>query len=461
MKPRVLIVDDEKNLRWSLSIAFKDDGYETFEAETGEGALTLVQTEQPDLVLLDIRLPDMDGIEVLRQIRRIDRDVIVIMMTAFGLVESAFEAVSLGAHNYLSKPFEPGKVRSMVREALENVQLKHEAREVRYLRVGNRDQDRLVLGKSRRMEEIAKVIEKVAQSPAATVLIHGESGTGKELVARAIHFSGLSSSSPFVELNCASLPENLLESELFGHERGAFTDARTRKPGLVEIATGGTLFLDEIGEMPIGLQAKLLRLIENKRFRRVGGLVDIEVNTRIMAATNRDLKASIQAGRFREDLYFRLKVIPIEVPPLRSRPEDIPLLASYFIDRFNRELCRNVRGLNPDARRLVSQYAWPGNVRELKNVIERAILLESKDFILPDHLPLEIGTPGGNGPVGARSGGSYRFSPVPLTSIERRHIEATLEYVNGNKTRAAKLLGISRQTLREKIRRYSDEKVLV
>jgi transcriptional regulator with PAS, ATPase and Fis domain len=298
------------------------------------------------------------------------------------------------------------------------------------------------------MVEILGIIEKVAASSTSTVLIQGESGTGKELVAKAIHhLSHSSERRPFLAINCAGLPENLLESELFGHEKGAFTDARDRKRGLLEIANGGTLFLDEIGEMPIALQGRLLRVLETKSFRRVGGIQDIEVDLRIVAATNRDLKREAQEGRFREDLFFRLNVVPINLPPLRARSAEVPILASYFVQLFNRELNRTVRGFSPGARRLLEAYHWPGNVRELRNVIERAILLESADVILESHLPIELAPRD----AAEEAAPPVDFVPRSLREVELEHILRTLRHFGGNKSRAARVLGISRQTLRDKL----------
>jgi two-component system response regulator AtoC len=303
------------------------------------------------------------------------------------------------------------------------------------------------------MQKIAEVIEKVSASKASTVLIQGESGTGKEVVAKAIHFQGVTRDKPFMEINCSSLPENLLETELFGHEKGAFTDAKKSKQGLVELAEGGTLFLDEIGEMPLGLQTRLLRLIETKRFRRIGGVTDIEVSTRIIAATNRDLRRAKEQGKFRDDLYFRLMVIPIYVPALRERKEDIPILASYLIDYFNQELNRSVRGLSREAREAMMEYDWPGNVRELRNVIERAILLESKDLILLEHLPGDI-LRGRAVPAPILDSSGVTDMPISLEEAERRAIAGALKWAGGNKSRAARVLGITRQTLRHKMRAY-------
>jgi DNA-binding NtrC family response regulator len=360
--------------------------------------------------------------------------------------------VSLGAYYFLPKPFELKKVIHLVDDAMVNIETLREARNARQIRIGNRDTDRFIVGSSDRMAGVVDIIEKVAASSTSTVLIQGESGTGKELVAKAIHhLSHEKDRRPFLAINCAGLPENLLESELFGHEKGAFTDARDRKRGLLEIANGGTLFLDEIGEMPVGLQARLLRVLETKTFRRLGGVTDIEVGLRIVAATNRDLKREAQEGRFREDLFFRLNVVPINIPPLRDRPRDVPVLASYFVQHFNRELTRSVRGFSTEARDRLMAYHWPGNVRELKNVVERAILLESADVILAEHLPLEI-TPDPNriAPPEHRTEHAP-FLPRPLRDVELEHIRRTLDHFEGNKSRAARCLGISRQTLRDKL----------
>ncbi|MGQ9810677.1 MAG: sigma-54 interaction domain-containing protein, partial [bacterium] len=334
-----------------------------------------------------------------------------------------------------------------------------EAQSVKRFRVGRRESDLFIVGKSEIMQRISDLIEKVASSKASTVLIQGESGTGKGLIARAIHKKSNSRERPFIEITCSSLPETLLESELFGYEKGAFTDAKSSKIGLVELAQGGTLFLDEIGELPLNLQAKLLRLIETKCFRRIGGVRDIEVDTRVIAATNCDLKSAMEHGKFREDLYFRLMVIPIYVPPLRERKEDIPILARHFIDYFNEELKKYVRGVSKQAMQAMLQYDWPGNVRELRNTIERAILLESTDLILPEHLPKEI-TESLESEVSFSDRISSLLGSEPITLLEAETIaiKNALKWTGGNKTKAAKLLGISRQTLRNKIRALRLEK---
>ena len=444
----ILIVDDEKNLRWSLKIALEERGHRVQEADSGEECLRVLRSSRYDLVFLDVRLPGSDGLQVLGEIRRQHAETIVIMMSAYGGMDSASSAIQMGAYYFLTKPFELDRVVALVSDAMVNIETAREARTTRQIQFGSREADRFLVGNAPGMRSVLEIIEKVAGSGTSTILIQGESGTGKELVAKAIHFRSQGTERrPFMAINCAGLPETLLESELFGHEKGAFTDARETKRGLLEIANSGTLFLDEIGEMPLGLQARLLRVLETKTFRRVGGTQDIEVELRIVAATNRDLKREAQQARFREDLFFRLNVVPINIPPLRDRLEDVPLLASYFVQHFNRELNRTVRGFSAGARLLLQRYHWPGNVRELRNVIERAILLESTDVILESHLPLEIVPP-----AEARTESiQASFFPRPLHEVELEHIRRMLQWCGGNKSRAAKLLGISRQTLRDKL----------
>ena len=446
----ILIVDDEKNLRWSLRIALEEQGHEVDEVASGEACLDALADTARDLVFLDVRLPGRDGMDVLQEIRRQHSDCIVIMMSAYGEADSISDAMRLGAYYFLPKPFELKKVIALVADAMINVETAREARNARQIKIGNRESDRFIVGNSPKMIAVVDIIQKVAKSSASTVLIQGESGTGKELVAKAIHHvSHDKARRPFLAINCAGLPENLLESELFGHEKGAFTDASDRKRGLLEIANSGTLFLDEIGEMPLGIQARLLRVLEEKTFRRIGGVDDIEVDLRVVAATNRDLKREAQDGNFREDLFFRLNVVPINIPALRERPEDVPILASYFVQHFNRELTRVVRGFSEEARILLKGYHWPGNVRELKNVVERAILLESTDIILASHLPIEVAP---REAVTVRAAAAEPFAPRPLRVMELEYIQRTVEHFEGNKSKAARCLGISRQTLRDKLR---------
>jgi two-component system response regulator AtoC len=455
MGKRILIIDDEKAIRWSLGEALKGVAYDVEEAAGGSAGIKKFEDDPADCVILDLKLPDIDGIKVLKKIKDIDEAVPVIMMTAYGEVETAVEAIKGGAYDFIQKPFQLDKMKVAIRNALETSVMRAELGGIR-----RKERDaysfKNFIGHSAVMQQVFEKIKKIGASKASTILIHGESGTGKELVARAIHeCSG--AEYPFLEINCAALPETLLESELFGHEKGAFTDAKYRKKGLFELGEGGSIFLDEIGEMGITLQSRLLRVIENKTFRRVGGVKDLRVNTRIIAATNRDLKRAISEGKFRSDLYYRLQVIPINLAPLRDRPEDIVLLANHFISVFNREFKKNVRKVSPAVGKLLERYAWPGNVRELKNVIERAILLEAEDELLPAHLPPEIVH--GEAKVEDESGGRNLDSlyPISLEEMEKIIIQRTLKESAGNKSKAARVLGISRQTLREKVKLYHIE----
>ena len=453
MPKTILVIDDEKTIRWSLGEALQGD-YEVIEADNGKSGLELFRDKSADLALVDLKLPDESGIDILKSIKALDPDAPVIMMTAYGEVETAVEAMRAGAYDFVLKPFALEKLKITIRHALENRNLKEE---LNYLKRSTRRADfKDFVGQSRQMTEIFEKLKKIGRSKANTILITGESGVGKELVARTVHACSHSETRPFMEINCASLPETLLESELFGYEKGAFTDAKTRKKGLVELAEGGTLFLDEIGEMGITLQSRLLRVIENKTFRRVGGVQDLRVNTRIVAATNRDLEHEIKAKTFRKDLYFRLKVIPIHVPPLRERREDVPLLVNHFVDRFNKELGKHVKPVEREVMEVLVRYEWPGNVRELKNVIERAMLLDAEEEILLDHLPSEIHeSTGKGGPAEKAAQVLTSFFPMTLREVERIQIEKTLEQTNGNKSKAAGILGISRQTLREKLKTFS------
>ncbi|MDH4038320.1 MAG: sigma-54 dependent transcriptional regulator [Candidatus Krumholzibacteria bacterium] len=456
MPKTILIIDDEKTIRWSLGEALSTTGYDTIEADTASGGIAKFREASPDLVLLDMKLPDGSGLDVLKTLKAEDPAVPVIMMTAYAEVETAVEAMKSGAYDFVAKPYAAEKLRVTIANALETDRLKSE---IAYLRSSSTGTSffKQFIGRSPAMTEIFDKIRKIGQSKANTILITGESGSGKELVARAIHACSHDEPRAFMEINCASVPETLLESELFGYEKGAFTDAKTRKKGLVELAEGGTLFLDEIGEMGITLQSRLLRVLENKTFRRVGGVKDMTVNTRIISATNRDLQEAIKDKLFREDLYYRLKVIPLHIPSLRERREDIPLLVNHFIERFNRELGKQVAPAGPDVMGLLVAYEWPGNVRELRNVIERAMLLEAQDALLTSHLPPEIrGKAGGEIPS-VRSSASIAeaFFPMTLRDVERIQIERTLEQTNGNKSRAAAILGISRQTLREKLKSFN------
>ncbi len=465
----ILIVDDERSLRFSLGEWARDAGFHPLEATNEGEALERVRDHEVDAVVLDLKLADEDGIQVLRRLRELDPALPVVMLTGHGTVEHAVRATRLGAYDFVLKPPDLEHLEVVLRRAMEHARLR---REVDHLRSGAGAAQPL-LGGSEGLKQVIRQLDKVARSSAATVLIHGETGTGKELMARYLHGRSARAPAPFVDLNCSAIPEQLLESQLFGHEKGAFTDAKHFRKGLFDLADGGTLFLDEIGEMAPQLQSKLLRVLETRSFRRVGGHADILVDVRIVAATHRDLKRQVADGRFREDLYFRLNVVPIQMPPLRERREDVPVLAEHFIARFCGEMGRPPARIHPGALRALTGYAWPGNVRELKNVIERMLLLEAEDEILPQHLPAEFaaGAAGeaASGSAGPRGSGSAGAIPTgdpfprgvvrPLVEVEQMAIGHALEVCGGNKTRAAHLLGISRQTLRTKLKelRMEDE----
>ncbi len=454
----ILVVDDEHLIRWSLDQQLRREGYTVLLAETGAEALQKAQADSPDLVLLDIGLPDADGLEILERLRAGDPEALVIMITAHGGVESAVRAMRLGAHDYIIKPFDVEELKLTVRKALDTRALRRDvARFQAELQRGSSLGD--IVGDSRIIRDLKLLIQRIAQSDATTVLLEGESGTGKDLVARVIHFQSARARAPFLAVNCAALPDHLLESELFGHEKGAFTDAKALKKGLFEQADGGTVYLDEIGDMKPDLQAKLLRLIEEKSFRRVGGLRDLQVDVRIIAATNRDLSKALEAGEFRKDLYFRLKVFPIHLAPLREHPEDILPLARYFLARFSSEMRREIRDLHPEAQACLTKYAWPGNVRELRNVLERAMILASGEVLHAEHLPPEIGTGEVERPLhpatpAHAAGVTLPAEGVSLEEVERDLVRQALEATEGNQVRAARLLGISRDALRNRMKKF-------
>jgi two-component system response regulator AtoC len=450
----LLIVDDERSLRFSIGEWARDAGLQPLEASDGREALQQLRERGADVVLLDLRLGDEDGLQVLRKLREEDPALPVIMLTGHGGVEHAVRATRLGAYDFIEKkPPYLEHLEVVVRRALEHARLKHE---LAYQHASDRAGVQMV-GESPGLRRVLQQLDKAAKSANATVLLQGETGSGKELMARYLHLQSSRAERAFVDLNCSAIPEQLLESQLFGHEKGAFTDAKHFRKGLFDLADGGTLFLDEIGEMAPQLQSKLLRVLETRSFRRVGGHADISIDVRVVAATHRNVKKLVEEGRFREDLYFRLNVVPIAMPPLRERIQDIPQLIELFLGRFCGELGRAAPRIHPEALRAMTEYPWPGNVRELKNVIERVLLLEADDEIRLEHLPLELtrekGRPASGPPSSPFPPGVVR----PLAEIEMLAIEHALRVCEGNKTRAAQLLGISRQTLRTKLKEFALE----
>lgn len=454
VQPKILVVDDERFITWSLKQHLEREGYEVSTAESGEEALEVFKAEIPDIILLDIHLPGISGFETLEAIRKINKEVIVIIITAHGDIETAVSAIKLGAYDFVEKPFDLNRISVLIKKALETINLK---REITYLREEQYDKYSFnnIIGKSKAMKEVIALAKKVAESDANTILIQGESGTGKNLIARAIHYHSSRASEPFVEITSTAIPETLIESELFGYEKGAFTDAKASKKGFFELANGGTIYLDEIGDIKPATQAKLLRVIEERTFKRIGGLKDISVNVRIIAATNKNLENAVKDGSFRADLYYRLKVIPIFIPPLRERKEDIIPLAMHYIKLFNKEFKKNVKGISPEAEKLLIDYPWHGNTRELKNVIERICILEDTETIYPEHIPSEIIDYSVTTPVEEEKT-SFSIPPegLSLKNVERELITKALQMVNGNQTRAARLLGISRDALRYKMQKF-------
>lgn len=452
---RILIIDDEKVLRRSLSMDFKDEGFNVQTSESGLSGVELAAKFKPRVVLLDLRLPDIDGIKVLETLRRQDEEVVVIMMTAYGDTQTTVDAIKRGAVNFINKPFELADIKQLVRRAIQNLKRN---REFEYLKYQQRRFYRFcdLVGESSQMQDVYSQIETLADTEDVTILIRGESGTGKELVASAIHYKSARRKAPFMEINCASLPENLLESELFGYEKGAFTDAKQGKKGLFELSDNGTIFLDEIGEMPMPLQAKLLRFLEKKQFKRLGGGKDLHVDARIIAATNRDLEGAIKEGAFRSDLYYRLNVVTIHLPPLRSRRDDIVLLADFFIDQFCKDMGKSPKKLTTEVKTILQQHPWEGNVRELRNVIERAVIFCKGDTIGVDLMPPEV--------IGHQTSDDSCIAlkriwepgssiETAMSRVETHIIDDALLRCGHNKTKTAEMLGISRFALGRRLER--------
>ena len=447
----VLVVDDEPLIRWSLVNRLKEDGYRTLEAGTGADAVAH-HRDGVDLVLLDFALPDSNGLSILKQIKEHDPDTLVIMLTAHTGVDTAVEAMKQGAYHYANKPFDLDEIMLLVEKALETTALRREVKTLRARQAQPFGLDSIV-GNSDAIKEVRALLKRIGGAPASTVLLTGESGTGKDLAAKVIHYSSGRATRPFMNITCSALPETLLESELFGHERGAFTGADRQKRGLLESADGGTVFLDEIGEMVPLLQAKLLRFLEEKCFKRVGGAHDVRVDVRIVAATNRSLQEEVRQGRFREDLFYRLNVMAVPLPPLRERRDDIPLLITHYIDLFNVEFRKKIRGVTPAALTALAGYGWPGNVRELRNAVERAMLLADGADLTEAHFPMlaAVDQQLSDG-IGLPAGG------INLDALERSLVVQALERSGWNQTKAAQLLGLNRDQIRYRIEKFSLEK---
>lgn len=463
-RKQILVVDDEANLRRVLAAQLGRDGYEVHLAEDAELALSILREHHIDLVVTDLRMPKIDGMELLRQALRLDPELPIVMLTAHGTVDNAVEALKTGAFDYITKPFDQAEIRTIVRKALRTRDLaraeatREEPREGAGARFG-------IIGESDAILAVYSVLDRVADTP-TTALVTGESGTGKELVARALHEHSSRKDKPFIKLNCAAIPKDLMESELFGYERGAFTGAVASKPGRFELASGGTLFLDEIAEIPVEMQVKLLRVLQESEFERVGGIKTIRVDVRLVAATNRDLRKEIAAGTFREDLFYRLNVVPIALPALRERVSDIPLIASHFVHKFNTRLKKSVQGIELDAMDRLFAYGWPGNIRELENVMERAILFCDAPKVRVCDLPVEVREPSFGGDY-ARTPHGLSFSEprddlavdglkeqvkAAMSKLERDLILRALDQTGGNVTHTARLLKISRKGLQLKMK---------
>ena len=456
---KILVVDDEESVAVALSRHLARDGYQTSWVKSGEEALEKLFQEDFHLVFLDLFLPGLAGISVLEKIKAEFPEILVIILTAYENVKMAVQTMKMGAFDYLTKSCDMEELRVLVKKALETKKLRKEVKSLR-AEIDRHQEAMIIIGNSPQIQEVRHLIQKVSEIDHCTVLIMGESGTGKELVARTIHRRSARTENPFIDISCSALPSSLMESELFGFERGAFTDAKNRKLGLIELADGGSLFLDEIGTLDHSMQAKLLRFLEQRSFRRVGGIKDISVDISVIAAANNDLRKMMEEGSFRHDLYYRLNVFLIPVPPLRKRKEDIPLLANHFIHKFNQEFHKSIKRLHPSAEQVIMGYNYPGNIRELKNIIERAMIMEERDVITIDSLNLF--KPPGTDALDLQHHGLDHMmgeekalnEKLPLRELERQYIISVLKETDGNKAQTAKILGIARSTLFKKIKEY-------
>jgi two-component system response regulator AtoC len=448
--PKILIVDDDRLIRWSLSQKLGRWGYEVFGADSGELGLRLASEETPDLILLDMKLPDAKGTDILEDLKKHWPELPVVMITAFGVIEDAVTAMRLGAYDFVTKPVDDAKLQSVILHALETVSLKKKIAAFREMEKRQLVPGQIV-GQTPVMHKLLDMVQKIALSETSIVLLQGESGTGKDLIAQNIHLWSRRSEAPFLAINCSAIPGSLLESELFGYEKGAFTDAKQQKRGLIELADEGTLFLDEIGSLDLSLQAKLLRFLETSTFKRVGGLRDVQVDLLVIVATNQDLAGLCEEGKFRRDLFFRLNVCPVNLPRLAERREDILPLARHFIAHYREKFNKNIEGLSKEAEALLLNYPWPGNIRELKNAVERAMIFEEGSVISEKYLPIDLSR------VGLDSPGASPTYPagegLSLLEAERRLVVQALEKTLGNQSRAARMLGIGRDALRYKIKK--------
>ncbi len=455
MKTKViLVVDDENLVRWSIKHKLEGAGYQVLEASDGSSAITLFKENMPDMVTLDVRLPDTSGLKVLLEMKKLAPATPIIMITAYGAVDDAVKALQIGSYDYLEKPINFERLLHSLGNALETKKLRTEVERTKQEQEETHSVERIV-GESKVLREVKELVRKVTDSEATTILIEGESGTGKDMVAKALHYQSRRRNQPFVVLNCAAIPEHLLENELFGHERGAFTDAKTLKKGLFELADGGSVFFDEISGMHLNLQSKLLRVLEDQTFRRIGGLKDITTNVRVICASNKDLEKMAAKGEFREDLFYRLSVIPILMPPLRERTGDIPLLVKHFVQEYNVRFSKSIKGVPEKTMKILEGYDWPGNVRELRNAIERAMILQDEGYIDEHVFPLRISEFG----VESRSLLPEERLSIPSQGVDLYEVEAdlirqALVKAGGNQTQASRLLSITRDTLRYKMKKY-------